>query len=398
MKRILLIPDAYFGSYSGSIVTRVIKKILVELGHEVAIFSTDINEDFTEADGTTLFPRKLYGLRYTFTVRNHSDNFDIVLNNFNPDYIFTVGSITNKNLIYFKKAAKNGVKIVSMIFMQDFFCMKIYSYRLDRPCTLCLDNGFFESVRHRCIIESPLDYLRNLNGINIRKMLKDIMPSFHAVIGSSDYQLNLYEKFGISRDTCYKIPLFFDTGRVRDFQPEISNYFLCIAQNREEKGFQFIKPILKHCTNDIKIILIYPDSLSVQQSISVYGFQEFIDKGMLEVKCCLSGDDEFPKLIGNSRGVIIPSIWPTTTEFVLLEALGYNKPVFCFDLGVHSELIESGKNGFLAPIGDHKFLADQLIMLNQDNEAYLRISLEAGDLYRKLTNWDNWKEALLNIL
>ena len=58
--KILLIPDAYLGNQSGAIVTQVAKKLLLQNGNEVSIFSSDIAKDTTDKDGTKLYHRESY--------------------------------------------------------------------------------------------------------------------------------------------------------------------------------------------------------------------------------------------------------------------------------------------------------------------------------------------------
>jgi glycosyltransferase involved in cell wall biosynthesis len=110
----------------------------------------------------------------------------------------------------------------------------------------------------------------------------------------------------------------------------------------------------------------------------------------LEVKQNLTWETGLAELVAKSRGVIIPSIWPTTTEFGLIEALGYGKPVICFDLGIHHEKIVNGINGFIANLGDSKEIAAQLIKLRTDDQLFYTISENAGLLYKEMINWNGW--------
>ena len=53
-KRILLISDAYFGDFSGAYVAQIAKKLLIEIGCTVAVYSDEVTENQKEEDGTPI--------------------------------------------------------------------------------------------------------------------------------------------------------------------------------------------------------------------------------------------------------------------------------------------------------------------------------------------------------
>ena len=144
INNVLLIPDAYFGNQSGAIVARIAKKLLLENGNKVFILSSDIVKEATENDGTKLFPRNHYNGMSNWKEKNNIIEFKKILNQTEADVLFTIGSITNKNLCYLEIAKEKGLKVISKIFMQDFFCTKFYANTAKGPCTKCLDNNFLE--------------------------------------------------------------------------------------------------------------------------------------------------------------------------------------------------------------------------------------------------------------
>lgn len=392
--RILLIPDAYLGNQSGAIVAQVAKKLLKEMGNEVSIFSPDIEEDTVETDNTKLYHRTAYNGLSNWNEQKYFAEYEKVLQVSTATVVFTIGSITNKNLCYLEIAKDRGLKVLSKIFMQDFFCTKIYANNAKQPCTKCLDNNYLEAFKNKCIISTPVDYIKTANAILIRKRLEKILPKIDYVITSTDEQIGFYHKFGVPQEKCVKTPLYFDHKRLNNIEPVMGEYFVCIAQNRVEKGFQYLEEILTHCDSTIKIIAAYNNKDQANIAIRKYGFQQFIDNGMLEIKHDLTWENGLAEVVAYSRGVIIPSIWPTTTEFGLLEALGYQKPVFCFDLGIHHQVIKNGINGFIAPIRDCKTMATQLMLVKSEDTTYLSVSINAGLLYKEMTNWNGWLRTL----
>ena len=391
---VLIIPDAFYGNKSGAIVAQIAKKLLIENKNKVAIFSTDIKKDSVEVDGTTMYHRTAYNGMANWLERKYITEFERILKESQITVVFTIGNIADKNICYLEIAKSHGIKVVSKIFMQDFFCTKIYAHNLDGPCIKCLDNNYFEAIKNKCIINKPIDYLKTFNAILIRKRLSVILPKIDYVVASTDEQVSFYQKYGIPREKCIKTPLYFDRNRLKRTNLNIGDYFVCIAQNRTEKGFHFLNNILSFCDNDIKIIAAYNNTEQAKAAVLENNFQEYINRGSLFVLDNLTWEDGLAELVAGSRGVIIPSIWPTTTEYGFLEALGYKKPVFCFNLGIHREKIVNGENGFVSNVGDCKTVALQLKMIKNDDKLFAKISENAEKLYHELTDWDTWKKDL----
>ena len=125
--KILIIPDSYFGNYSGAFVAQIAKQLLKEIGCTVAIYSDEITENQTEADGVEIYYRNKCSSTANWFVSKYKANYAKVLDDFKPNPIFTLGSVTNKNIIFWSMARKRGIKIISKIFMQDFFCNNYYA-------------------------------------------------------------------------------------------------------------------------------------------------------------------------------------------------------------------------------------------------------------------------------
>ena len=121
-KRVLIIPDAYFGDFSGAYVAQIAKLLLLELGCAVAVYSDEVKSDMIDEDGTKIYHRLPCNATANWRQRNHARLYARVLDDFKPDAIYTLGSVTNKNIIFWSIARKRGIKSISKIFMQDFFC------------------------------------------------------------------------------------------------------------------------------------------------------------------------------------------------------------------------------------------------------------------------------------
>ena len=176
----------------------------------------------------------------------------------------------------------------------------------------------------------------------------------------------------------------------------MGDYFVFVAQNRIDKGIHLLKDVLSHCNPDVKVVAAYASQKSIDYALQHYGLQPYVNNGILEMRNECTWKTNLGDVIAASRGVINLSIWPSTTEFVLLEVLGLKKPILTFNVGIHPELIKSGINGFVADTPE--IMGIQINELNQNDSLYQKVSLGAEQLYRKMTDWDGWKQTLIEIL
>lgn len=398
-KRILIIPDAYLKDHSGAYVTRIAKSLLKELGHTVAIFTHEINETITEEDGTRVYPRLVTGTMSQWLEAKYIKNYTEVLGEYRPDIIFTIGSVNNKAACYWRIARERGIKIISKIFMQDFFCQNYYANDEKGLCTRCLDGGPLKVFGGRCNRYTgnwlSVQIHKALAAMARTKMQKELVKT-DAVITSSKQQVEFYVKYGIPRERCYITPLYFNGDKLKKFTPSMGDYYVFVAQNRIDKGIHLLKDVLANCNKDIKVIAAYTSQARIDEAIDKYGLRQYVENGILEMRPYCTWNTNLGELIAASRGVVNPSIWPTTTEYVLLETLGLKKPIFTFNVGIHPEIIETGVNGFVAVTP--KEMAEQMNVFLYDDSKYMLISENAYHLYEKLTDWEGWKQTLKTII
>lgn len=398
-KRILLIPDAYFGNYSGAYVAQIAKQLLMELGFTVAVFSDEIKELTKENDGTIVYPRLKFSSKSYWIENSYLEEYNNILDTFRPDVVFTLGSVTNKPVCYWRIARKRGIKTVSKIFMQDFFCTNFYANDEKGLCTRCLDSSFYGVFLGNCqpyygnIVSASI---HKIVAAEIRKKLRKELVLADAVITSTRQQVEFYVKYGIPRDHCHITPLYFNGEKLSNYTPTMGDYYIFVAQNRIDKGIHLLKDILAHCNQDVKVIAAYTSQEKIDEALKKYGLQPFVDSGILEMRPNCTWKTNLGDVIAASRGVVNPSIWPTTTEYVLLETLGLKKPIFTFNVGIHSEIIQNGINGFVAATPSE--MASQMNHFVQDEVLYERISENAFKLYQTLTDWEGWKNTLQEIL
>lgn len=394
MNTVLIIPDIFNTSDSGALAAKDLAYILKDLNCEVGIFTlkADINKEDPDFN---YFPRTNFRAKSNYFSSVYKEELSDAISKFKPNIVFSIGGITNRPLIYLDTIKKLKVKHAYLIFCQDFYCARIHAALADGPCFLCLEKSYLYSFINNCSTRSKRNgYLYLINSFITKYRLKHKLAKVDCVYGSSQEQLSMYEKYGISKERIHYLPLFFPKSRLAIENTVLGDYFVIAGQNRIEKGAHLIAPILDHLKPGVKIKMAFSREKEGKKCILHYGLQKYIDNGILEPIYNVSWDSGLKELYNNACGVIITSIWPSTTEFAFLEALGLSKPIITFDVGIHSELIENYENGFKVKLNDFQNFAYFINCLNEDKDLARKISKASRALFEHLVSKEQFSTIL----
>jgi glycosyltransferase involved in cell wall biosynthesis len=392
-KKILIHPDLFYSGHSGAIAAREACRQLSKLGYEIGVFTHD---DQDESIASYSYYRRVpYSGTANYISSVYRRSFVAVIEDFQPEYVFFIGAIINTPLVYFDLCEEYKIKTVFLFLVQDFFCARLHAGLGDNSCTKCLDYSNIYSFIKNCAVKQskPFRYLINYQ-INQKRFLSR-MRKIDFVLGSSNEQLEFYRRVGVNKANIVKIPLFFDQNRVKATNVPLESYFVIIGQNRHEKGIHLIDKILDHVSDDVLVKLLMFDEEDADRFL--FDFPEnnkHIFNGKLQLISGVTMTTGALEIIGGSKGVINPSIWASTTEFVFLEVLGMSKPIITFDVGIHKEKIKNNINGICVKAGDFKQMGAEINNLNHDFLLYSRISLKAKELYHELTDENSFLEIL----
>lgn len=391
--KILIHPDLFYSGHSGAIAAREAARQLSKLGNEIGIFTHD-ELDISIAT-YPYFQRLPYKGTANYFKASYKESFIKVLEDFKPNYVFFIGSLVNTPIVYLDLCLKYKVKTVFLFLMQDFFCARLHTGLGTNSCTKCLDKSNINSFINKCAEKQSRPNLYLINYQINQKIFLSRMRKIDFVLGSSDEQLSFYEKVGIKKANIVKIPLFFDQNRVKELKTPSESYFVIIGQYRHEKGIHLISKILEYINDDILVKLLFFDQAdAVKFLIEFPENKKHIANNKLQLLPGVTMTTGAVELIAGSKGVINPSIWSTTTEFVLLEVLGMSKPIITFDVGIHKEIIENRINGICVKAGDFGAMGQEINNLNNDPQLEVSISLKAKELYHSLTDESSFGKIL----
>lgn len=387
-----MVPDAYWGPDSGAVAARHAAGVWRSLGCEVAVYIGSAEATVNPANGVHVYRGSPIRLSHHLGGARSTASFVASLEDFAPTHVFFLGSASSKPAAFFSAARRLAIPRICLWWTQDFFCTRGYGCLPDEgPCTRCLGGNGIHAVIHRCHYGNH-GYYKIIAGVVARMFQRRELQRSDVVMGSSLGQLDLYSRFGIPTDRLIQCPLFFGPDRVKGHRSKPGDYFVCYGQAREEKGWHLLAPILQAAPG-IKLQIPFRDGTTAEIAVSKFGLRPFVDAGQVSIVTDATWATGVADLVAKSCGVLIPSIWPTTTEYVLLEALGLGKPVVAFSVGIHEEEIIEGENGLLAPVGDTAGIARQLTRLTSDLELQMRLSSGATRLFSRLIAPDRYVEA-----
>lgn len=390
---ILLIPDGFNFKYSGYATAVYAAKVLNKMGYKLAAFA--------EYDGEQKdYPYiKFYNDRKPFKTRSINDNsfikeYEDVLDDFKPQFIFVHGAAVNKFPFYYDAAMRRGIKVVTMWLINDYFCAKNWAVKDNMPCYECAKGNFTKAIVHNCYPAAWIDNVselkkrkNQLTGLYLRSKLRPRLLKNHKVIGSGKPQVKMYRDFGYTNEQIIECPFFYDPERIPSVNSKRGDYFIFLGQHSETKGWTLISRIMDLCP-EIKFITPLMDTAwKTQSTIKKFGFQKHIESGQLKIVTGKRWGTGVENLVAESCGVINPSLWDSTGESVLMESLGLKKPVVVFDIGVHKEIFRDKVNGLIAPLNDIKGFAERIkYVYGINNDEYERISQNARSLFDYLTS------------
>ena len=113
-----------------------------------------------------------------------------------------------------------------------------------------------------------------------------------------------------------------------------------------------------------------------QKALNDFNLLDLVASGMITTTVGLDDRLDIIKTIANAKAIIIPSYYPSTGEFVLIESLLLEKPVLVFNVGAHKNYISHRISGMVSEIGDFESFSNNIDEVNTNDE--LRLTLSKG--------------------
>ena len=243
-------------------------------------------------------------------------------------------------------------------------------------------------------------FLKNMGRISIDTLHKITLSEAEALVFDSKKTLDLFEKFYpdyVKNKIIDTIPVGVDLEFYK-YTPPIKKQhveILTVANIVKRKGIQYLirsMPLIIKETNNVKFRVVgkgpYLEELvKLTRKLGLNKYVEFTGRVPWE---------ELPRIYANCDIYVHPSIaegFPT----VIREAMSVGRPVIAFDVGVISDHVINGVNGYVVRAGDIRGLIEKIIELLLDEEKRLKMSIEARKHAEENFDWNRIADRYYNV-
>jgi glycosyltransferase involved in cell wall biosynthesis len=395
MRRVLIVPDSIWGNDSGHRSTQFLTRTLKKQGFDIAVFAEDPpnfssqRDNFLSSERVIFFPKTPYKFFDQFFPFKKSaiDEFKEILDKFEPDLVFYFGTIRNKITIDYLNSNDIKVPYVYLPLTNEFWCLKNFAGLKDGECYKCMGQNFTHAFINKCLeTNNPLPYVKE----SIERMLsKKRFLNANALLGYSKSQRETYTMFGLDESKARHSNIFFDPKTIDGIKTSKGNYFLISGQLTDAKGWHLIPELLKlDLENKLKFKFVIYNKDLARKFVHKNKLEKFIENGKLEIITGLESHNDVLIQVANSLAVIIPSNYPSTGEFALLEAMGLGKPVVAFDVGAHKDFLADKENALISPTLDIEKMNKDLHLLYEDQVLWRKLSINSRSTFEEITNHD----------
>ena len=285
--------------------------------------------------------------------------FRETLNKIKPSVVHFASFDIDKPAKFITAAKEFGAKIVLQPWTMGFWCAQGFAFTKQQQCFQCARGQFTRALSNKCITSSGL--MRQFERIKLRRsaLASDIFLSSNVDLDS------VLESYGVNRTRIKRFPVPFDCTTI-PIKAEEEDYFIFYGQPNEHKGFN----VLINTFSKIPHIKLKAFPLSRFNSTEA-------PPQNVEITNHIGWSNGLAGLLARSRGVVIPSLWATTTEYALYEAQLYQKAIVAFNVGAHKNLLSNRVNALVVAPGDLVAFADAIEELNNNKELRTRLGRQS---------------------
>ena len=367
--KILFVCESFSSKLSGGKVVRYLHQILTSHGHEVRIAITSpFNETDTLIEGGDLFitaipsRTRYYWRLYALAKSNKvSKEFSRLIDEFMPDVVHFASFDHAKSTNLYRYCHDRKIRIILQPWTMHFYCAQGFGFKKNHQCTRCITDGFSTAITQGCT--SLRGSVNQLERASLRRMAVD---SADIVLSSNSDLDEILQDYGIPRQKIRRFPIAFDPSKTVPVATRQGDYYIYYGQANSHKGTDFI----------IELFSALPDKKLKLYPMMPYSTEKPLPPN-IEIVPGLGWDTGLRDAIANAKAVVVPSLWATSTEYSLCEAMTMRKPVVVFDVGVHKNFLTHRENALVVEVGNREQFKAALDELDADPQLYARLA-DAG--------------------
>lgn len=363
--KILLVCESSYKFESGGRVVRFLSKILKKEGHQVRLLVLNLRRDDYDLDSfyreneIIFFPVKRnlkYRMAKLFLRTEELKRYRSILDSFNPQIVHFASFDNEKPAKFIREAKKFGAKVILQPWTMQFYCAQGFGFRAGHRCDLCITGNYLNALKKGCI---------SFKGIPLQmerfKLHKDALSA--DVFLSSNSELDsLLMQYGVESEKIVRFPVPFDCSFLEIQEENEGDYYIFYGQANGHKGLTVLLEAFKNLPHlKLRIYPLSPLDLDVSGRQNIEVFNGF------------NWNNGLKEAIINAKAVLVPSLWASSTEYAMCEALLLQKPVVIFNVGVHRDIFQNRVNAMVA--APYDVVSYTQAILEIDTDADLRKSV-----------------------
>lgn len=354
-------------------------KLLIDQGQQVSILTTkpdkEVNSNFLFYGVPILedYLGKIGGALKTFIPFDPISGFSSfnILNRAKPDILHLHNfDILSFSLIH--SAKRLGIPILLSIYDYWYFC----------PARVLVDkNGRFCARYAGLHCFSCLSGFKKVLAIREREFFNYFFDKIDIFIVLSQSSANILQDYGIKgkKIRAVPIPLLDDTKNIHSDMEE--NSILFVGWIHPYKGLHILLKAMPEILEEIPQTKLYVFETGIQKSYKEYIIR-LINELKLDNHVFMFGKqppERVKEFMQIANVVVIPEQWENMLPLVLIEAMGFGKPIIASRIGGIPEFIEDSKSGLLVNPKKSSEFSEKIIWLLKDKESAIEIGRKAQD-------------------
>jgi len=314
---------------SGGRVAHYLIKTLRELGAEVFVATRQPGEEVPTSHLFILPAEKGQNIAMHFFRGSKTKSLlgFVETNKIQVIYFCSIDLVTNRFLMEY--AHQTGIRTVALLWTYSFYCASTgYAFLRKTHCTRCVKGSTGNAIINRCITTKG-----SWKAWAIRSLGKQLRHVNCFLVPNTECRQGL-QGFGVPSDRMIDCPIPFDIASHSLGLAETEPYFLFYSNPFLEKGTEVFSEVVARLP-DIKFV--YAPGFVNRWVKSLESFPNC----KLVTTTVATGLTSY---IAAARGVLLPTMWATTGEYCLFEAMAQSKAIVAFNVGVHKLLLRNDTN------------------------------------------------------
>lgn len=383
--KILFVCESAHGSDSGGRVVRYLTRILGKGTHQIKLLvvtppRADYKQDtFYQDNDVEFLPiRKSVAHRMenlvmkTEEVRRYRD----ILKEFRPDIVHFASFDHNKPAQFITEARMAGAKVILQPWTMQFYCAQGFGFREGKKCNLCAGGNYINALTKHCVPVKGIPSQVERSFLHKSALKADVFLSSNTELDQ------ILLQYGVEAQKIARFPIPFDYTFLVPEAREEEDYFIFFGQPAEHKGLKVLMEAFKLLPD--KKLKMYPLAKLVEN-----------ENANVEVVNGIGWASGLKDAVAAAKAVLVPSLWSTSTEYAMCEALLFKKAVVLFNVGVHKDIFRDRDNAMVVEPDDIPAFAKAISELDADAQLRRTIGENGYKTLLEINNRDKLYAQLM---